>query len=177
MTTKRTSRTAAKPVPSLHPHILVLHGPNLNLLGSREPKHYGRATLEDINRNLVERGRTAGAVVETFQHNHEGALVDRIQQAWRDHVDFIVINPAAYTHTSVALRDALAAIAIPFVEVHLSNIYARESFRHHSYFSDLAVGVVSGLGAQGYELALEYALRHLQDRTTPHGSQKTEKAH
>ncbi|KAB2320032.1 type II 3-dehydroquinate dehydratase [Betaproteobacteria bacterium SCN1] len=177
MTTKRTSRTAAKPVPSLHPHILVLHGPNLNLLGSREPKHYGRATLEDINRNLVERGRTAGAVVETFQHNHEGALVDRIQQAGRDHVDFIVINPAAYTHTSVALRDALAAIAIPFVEVHLSNIYARESFRHHSYFSDLAVGVVSGLGAQGYELALEYALRHLQDRTTPHGSQKTEKAH
>ncbi|MCA1979019.1 MAG: type II 3-dehydroquinate dehydratase [Thiobacillus sp.] len=176
MTTKRTGRAAAKPVPSLHPRILVLHGPNLNLLGSREPKHYGLTTLDSINRALVARAETAGAIVETFQHNHEGALVDRIQQAARDQVDFIVINPAAYTHTSVALRDALAAVAIPYVEVHLSNIYAREAFRHHSYFSDLAVGVVSGLGAHGYELALEYALRHLQDRT-PHGSQKTEKAH
>ena len=176
MTTKRTGRAAAKPVPNLRPHILVLHGPNLNLLGSREPQHYGQTTLGDIDQKLVERGRSAGAVVDTFQHNHEGALVDRVQQAGRDGVDFIVVNPAAYTHTSVALRDALAAVAIPFVEVHLSNIYARESFRHHSYFSDLAVGVVSGLGAQGYELALEYALRHLQDRT-PHGSQKTEKAH
>jgi 3-dehydroquinate dehydratase-2 len=176
MTTKRTSRTAAKSVPSLHPHVLVLHGPNLNLLGSREPKHYGLATLDDINRALVNRGETAGIQVETFQHNHEGALIDRTHQAVRDHVDFIIINPAGYTHTSVALRDALAATAIPFVEVHLSNIYAREPFRHHSYFSDLAVGVVSGLGAHGYELALEYALRHLQNRT-PHGSQKTEKAH
>ncbi|MDA8254848.1 MAG: type II 3-dehydroquinate dehydratase [Betaproteobacteria bacterium] len=176
MTTKRTSRTAAKSVPSLHPHVLVVHGPNLNLLGSREPKHYGLATLDDINRALVSRGEAAGAEVETFQHNHEGALIDRIHQAARDHVDFIVINPAGYTHTSVALRDALAGTAIPFVEVHLSNIYARETFRHHSYFSDLAVGVISGLGAQGYELALEYALRHLQNRT-PHGSQKTEKAH
>ena len=176
MTTKRTSRAAAKSVSNLRPHVLVLHGPNLNLLGSREPEHYGLATLDDINRALVSRGETAGAQVETFQHNHEGALVDRIQQAARDQVDFIVINPAAYTHTSVAMRDALAAVAIPFVEVHLSNIYARESFRHHSYFSDLAVGVVSGMGAHGYELALEYALRHLQNRT-PHGSQKTEKAH
>ena len=176
MTTKRSSRAAAKPVPSLHAHVLVVHGPNLNLLGSREPKHYGLATLDDINRALVSRGETAGAQVETFQHNHEGALIDRIHQAARDHVDFIVINPAGYTHTSVALRDALAATAIPFVEVHLSNVYAREPFRHHSYFSDLAVGVVSGLGAHGYELALEYALRHLQNRT-PHGSQKTEKAH
>ena len=176
MTTKRTVRTAAKSVPSLHPHILVLHGPNLNLLGSREPKHYGLATLADINRALVSRGETAGAHIETFQHNHEGALIDRVHQAARDHVDFIVINPAGYTHTSVALRDALAATAIPFVEIHLSNIYARESFRHRSYFSDIAVGVVSGLGAHGYELALEYALRHLQNRT-PHGSQKTEKAH
>jgi 3-dehydroquinate dehydratase-2 len=176
MTTKRTGRAAAKSVPGLRPHVLVLHGPNLNLLGSREPKHYGLATLDDINRALVARGDAAGAEVETFQHNHEGALIDRIHQAARDHVDFIVINPAGYTHTSVALRDALAAVAIPFVEVHLSNIYAREAFRHHSYFSDLAVGVISGLGAQGYELALEYALRHLQDRT-PHGSQKTEKAH
>ena len=176
MTTKRTSRTAAKSVTTLHLQVLVLHGPNLNLLGSREPKHYGLATLDDINRALVSRGEAVGIQVETFQHNHEGALIDRIHQAARDQVDFIVINPAGYTHTSVALRDALAATAIPFVEVHLSNIYAREPFRHHSYFSDLAVGVVSGLGAHGYELALEYALRHLQNRT-PHGSQKTEKAH
>jgi 3-dehydroquinate dehydratase-2 len=176
MTTKRTSRTAAKAVPSLRQHVLVLHGPNLNLLGSREPKHYGLATLDDINQTLLARGAAAGAQVETFQHNHEGVLIDRIHQAARDNVDFIIINPAGYTHTSVALRDALASTAIPFVEVHLSNIYARESFRHHSYFSDLAVGVLSGLGAHGYELALEYALRHLQNRT-PHGSQKTEKAH
>jgi 3-dehydroquinate dehydratase-2 len=176
MTTKRTSRTAAKSVPSLHPHVLVLHGPNLNLLGNREPKHYGLATLDDINHALVSRGESAGAKVETFQHNHEGALIDRVHQAARDQVDFIVINAAGYTHTSIALRDALAATAIPFIEVHLSNIYARESFRHHSYFSDLAVGVVSGLGAHSYELALEYALRHLQNRTS-HGSQKTEKSH
>lgn len=176
MTTKRTSRAAAKSVPSLRPHVLVLHGPNLNLLGSREPGHYGFATIDDINRSLIGRAETAGAQVEVFQHNHEGVLIDRLHQAARDRVDFIVINPAGYTHTSVALRDALAATAIPFVEVHLSNIYAREAFRQHSYFSDLAVGVVSGLGAHGYELALEYALRHLQNRT-PHGSQKTEKAH
>ena len=176
MTTKRTGRAAAKSVPSLRPHVLVLHVPNLNLLGSREPKHYGLATLDDINHALVSMGEAAGAQVETFQHNHEGALIDRLHEAVRDQVDFIVINPAAYTPTSVALRDALAATAIPFVAVHLYNIYARESFRHHSYFSDLAVGVVSGLGAHGYELALEYALRHLQNRT-PHGSQKTEKAH
>ena len=167
MTTKRTGRAAAKSAPSLHPHVLVLHGPNLNLLGSREPQHYGLSTLADINRALVGRGEAAGALVETFQHNHEGALIDRIHQAVRDHVDFVIINPAGYTHTSIALRDALAATAIPFVEVHLSNIYARESFRHHSYFSDLAVGVVSGLGAQGYELALEYALRHINVAPKP----------
>jgi 3-dehydroquinate dehydratase-2 len=167
MTTKRTGRVAAKSASSLHPHVLVVHGPNLNLLGTREPGHYGLATLDDINRALVGRGEAAAAFVETFQHNHEGALVERIHQAGREHVDFIVINPAAYTHTSVAIRDALAAVAIPFVEVHLSNIYARESFRHHSYLSDLAVGVVSGLGAYGYELALEYALRHHQNRTSP----------
>lgn len=176
MTTKRTGRVATKSIPGLRPHVLVLHGPNLNLLGSREPKHYGLATLDDINGALVSRGESAGAFVETFQHNHEGALIERVHQAASDRIDFIVINPAGYTHTSVALRDALAATAIPFVEVHLSNIYARESFRHHSYFSDLAVGVVSGLGAHGYELALEFALRHLQNRTS-HGSQKTEKAH
>ncbi|MBT9569105.1 MAG: type II 3-dehydroquinate dehydratase [Thiobacillus sp.] len=176
MTTKRTGRSATKAVTQAHPHVLVVHGPNLNLLGSREPKHYGLATLEEINHALVSRGESTGALVETFQHNHEGALIDRIHQAARDHVDFILINPAGYTHTSIALRDALAGTAIPFVEVHLSNIYARETFRHHSYFSDIAVGVVSGLGAHGYELALEFALRHLQNRT-PHGSQKTEKAH
>jgi 3-dehydroquinate dehydratase-2 len=176
MTIKRISRVTVKSVPGLRPHVLVLHGPNLNLLGSREPKHYGLATLDDINHALASRGEDAGAEIETFQHNHEGALIDRVHQAARDQVDFIVINPAGYTHTSVALRDALAATAIPFIEVHLSNIYAREPFRHHSYFSDLAVGVVSGLGAHGYELALEYALRHLQNRTS-HGSQKTEKAH
>jgi 3-dehydroquinate dehydratase-2 len=176
MTTKRTGRAAAKSVSSLHPHVLVLHGPNLNLLGSREPKHYGLATLDDVNQVLSARGDAAGVQIDVFQNNHEGALIDRIHQAAHDHVDFILINPAGYTHTSVALRDALAAVAIPFIEVHLSNIHAREAFRHHSYFSDLAVGVISGLGAQGYELALEYALRHLHDRT-PHGSQKTEKAH
>jgi 3-dehydroquinate dehydratase-2 len=176
MTTKRTGRASAKSVPSLHPHVLVLHGPNLNLLGTREPKHYGLATLSEIDRALQARGESAGALVETFQHNHEGSLIERVHQAASDHVDFIIINPAGYTHSSVALRDALAATAIPFVEVHLSNIFARESFRHHSYFSDVAVGVVSGLGAQGYELALEYALRHLHNRTS-HGSQKTEKAH
>ncbi|MEQ1662354.1 MAG: type II 3-dehydroquinate dehydratase [Thiobacillus sp.] len=176
MTIKRSSRAPAKTAVGLHPHVLVLHGPNLNLLGSREPKHYGLSSLEEINRTLQARAEAAGAHVETFQHNHEGALVDRIHMALRDHVDFIIINPAAYTHTSVAIRDALAAVAIPFVEVHLSNVAAREPFRHHSYLSDLAVGVISGLGGHGYELALEYALRHLHNRT-PHGSQKTQKAH
>ncbi|MFZ0105231.1 MAG: type II 3-dehydroquinate dehydratase [Thiobacillus sp.] len=176
MTAKRSSRSAPKAAPTLRPHVLIVHGPNLNLLGSREPKHYGLATLDDIDRSLTSRGESVGALIETFQHNHEGALIDRIHQAARDQVDFIIINPAGYTHSSVALRDALAAVAIPFVEVHLSNIHARESFRQHSYFSDLAVGVVSGLGAHGYELALEFALRHLQNRTS-HGSQKTEKAH
>jgi 3-dehydroquinate dehydratase-2 len=186
MTTKKPGAAVTKTSVNPHPRVLVLHGPNLNLLGSREPTHYGLATLDDINRALASRGETAGAQVETFQHNHEGALIERIHQAARDHVDFIIINPAGYTHTSVALRDALAAAAIPFIEVHLSNIYARETFRHHSYFSDSAAGVVSGLGAHGYELALEYALRHLQStsesypnrlKAAPHGSQKTEKAH
>lgn len=140
--------------------ILVLHGPNLNLLGTREPAHYGTATLASINQRLGDRARDAGVALTAFQSNVEGALVDRIQQAQRDGVDFILINPAAFTHTSVAIRDALAAVAIPFVEVHLSNVFAREKFRHHSYFSDLAVGIISGLGARGYELALDYALQH-----------------
>ncbi len=157
--------------------ILVLHGPNLNMLGSREPQHYGLSTLEDINQALIARAGACGVSVETFQSNIEGELIDRVHQAKQDGADFIIINPAGYTHTSIALRDALAAVDIPFVEVHLSNIHARESFRHHSYFSDLAIGVIAGLGAQGYELALEFALRHLHVKVTNHGSQKTEKTH
>lgn len=140
--------------------ILVLHGPNLNLLGMREPGHYGHTTLAQIDARLQSMAQDAGAALDTFQSNSETELIDRVQQAKSDAVDFIVINPAAYTHTSVALRDALAAVAIPFVEVHLSNVFARESFRHHSYFSDLAVGIISGLGAKGYELALEFALQY-----------------
>ena len=167
MTIKKPSRTTAKTRGNQHVTVLVIHGPNLNMLGTREPAHYGLNTLNEINQTLTRRGETAGAWIEAFQSNHEGALIERIHQAARDHVDFILINPAGYTHTSVALRDALAAVAIPFIEIHLSNIYARESFRHHSYFSDLAVGVVSGLGAQGYELALEYALRHINVAPKP----------
>ncbi|MCB5191015.1 type II 3-dehydroquinate dehydratase [Methylobacillus arboreus] len=138
--------------------VLVLHGPNLNLLGLREPDHYGSDTLESINNQLKQHADDAGIGIDTFQSNHEGELVERIHSLARAPVDFIIINPAAFTHTSVALRDALSAVKIPFIEVHLSNIYARESFRHHSYFSDLAVGVISGLGARGYSLALNYAI-------------------
>lgn len=139
-------------------HILVLHGPNLNLLGIREPSVYGRQTLTDINQHLQQVAASAGAQCTTFQSNHEGELVDRIQAARTDGTDFIVINAGAYTHTSVAVRDALAGVSIPFVEVHLSNVHAREAFRHHSYLSDIAQGVVVGLGAYGYEAALRYAL-------------------
>lgn len=142
--------------------ILVLHGPNLNLLGSREPKVYGRETLADIDRQLGAIARKAGVPLQAFQSNAEGALVDRVQQAGRDKVEFIIINPAAYTHTSVALRDALAGVAIPFLEVHLSNVHAREPFRHHSYFSGIAVGVICGLGSAGYRAALEFALSRLR---------------
>ncbi|XZG71347.1 type II 3-dehydroquinate dehydratase [Chitinibacteraceae bacterium HSL-7] len=138
--------------------ILVLHGPNLNLLGVREPHHYGADTLERINTSLIEQGRQSGAVVETFQSNREYELIERIHATMNDGTSMIVINPAAFTHTSVALRDALAAVKKPFVEVHLSNVHAREAFRHHSYFSDLAVGVICGLGAKGYEFALAFAL-------------------
>ncbi|MEO8628956.1 MAG: type II 3-dehydroquinate dehydratase, partial [Betaproteobacteria bacterium] len=137
--------------------ILVLHGPNLNLLGTREPAIYGSDTLSDINIRLEAKARAAGAVLSSFQSNTEGELISRVQQAAHDGTVFIIINPAAFTHTSVALRDAFAAVKLPFIEVHLSNVFARETFRHHSYFSDLAVGVVCGLGARGYELALEYA--------------------
>ena len=161
MTIKKPSRTTAKTRVNQHRTVLVVHGPNLNMLGTREPTHYGLNTLDDINQALTRLGETAGAWIETFQSNHEGALIERIHQAARTPVDFIVINPAGYTHTSVALRDALAAVSLPFIEVHLSNVYAREAFRHQSLFSDLAVGVISGLGAHGYELALEYALRHI----------------
>ena len=161
MTTKKPARSVSKSHVNAHPTVLVLHGPNLNMLGTREPAHYGLQSLDEINQSLTRIGETAGAWIETFQSNHEGALIERIHHGAREPVDFIVINPAGYTHTSVALRDALAAVNIPFIEVHLSNIYAREAFRHQSLFSDLAVGVVSGLGAQGYELALEYALRHI----------------
>ena len=146
--------------------ILVLHGPNLNLLGVREPEIYGRVTLSDIHTALTARAGTR-AIVESYQSNHEGALVDRIQAAMEEGVDFILINPGAYTHTSVAIRDALAAVQIPFIEIHLSNIHAREPFRRHSYLSDKAVGVIAGLGAFGYEAALEAAMDWLERETNP----------
>jgi 3-dehydroquinate dehydratase-2 len=138
--------------------ILVLHGPNLNLLGTREPDVYGSLSLADINQRLESLAKARGAELSVFQSNHEGALVDRIQEAGRDGTEYIVINAAAYTHTSVAIRDALAAVRIPFVEVHLSNVYKREEFRHHSYLSSTAQGVIAGLGAFGYEAAVQYAL-------------------
>ncbi|MDP2759066.1 MAG: type II 3-dehydroquinate dehydratase [Sideroxyarcus sp.] len=141
-------------------NVLVLHGPNLNLLGSREPDVYGRVTLDEINAKLAAQAQSNGTKLSHFQSNAEAALVERVQLARADGTDFIIINPAAFTHTSVALRDALAAVAIPFVEVHLSNVFAREAFRKESYFSDIAVGVISGLGATGYELALQFALQH-----------------
>ncbi len=141
--------------------ILVIHGPNLNLLGSREPEVYGAQTLAQIDADLAKKAAEAGFTLESFQSNHEGALVDRIQAAAHEGCRFIIINPAAYTHTSVALRDALAAVALPFVEVHLSNIHKREPFRHHSYFSQLAEGVICGLGARGYALALSHVIETL----------------
>jgi len=142
-------------------HILVINGPNLNLLGTREPDRYGTVTLAAIEQRLTATAHAAGATLTCFQSNAESELVERIQQAGSESIEFIIINPAAYTHTSVAMRDALAAVRLPFIEVHLSNIHARESFRRQSYFSDLAAGVVSGLGAKGYELALAYALEYL----------------
>jgi len=141
--------------------ILVLHGPNLNLLGSREPEVYGRATLAEIDGDLADLARQAGHALESFQSNAENALIDRVQAAKTDGTAFIVINPAAFTHTSVALRDALSAVAIPFIEVHLSNPHAREPFRRQSYFSDLAVGVVAGFGADSYRYALDAAIARL----------------
>ena len=140
--------------------ILVLHGPNLNLLGCREPDVYGRITLDEINNKLTQQAQKNSVSIAILQSNAEYVLVERVQAARMDETDFIIINPAAFTHTSVALRDALAAVAIPFIEVHLSNVFAREEFRKASYFSDLAVGVISGLGASGYEFALQYALNN-----------------
>jgi 3-dehydroquinate dehydratase II len=142
--------------------ILVLHGPNLNLLGTREPDVYGRTTLADIHTMMEARARADGVQIESFQSNSEGGLIDRVQAAGSEGIEFIIINPGGYTHTSIALRDALAAVSIPFVEVHLSNIHSREAFRQHSYFSAIAVGVICGLGAQGYALALEAALSRIQ---------------
>jgi 3-dehydroquinate dehydratase-2 len=144
------------------PRILVLNGPNLNLLGEREPEIYGRDTLDDINARLSAAARAAGHELLAFQSNAEHALIDRLHAARKEDVRFVVINPGAFTHTSIALRDALLAVKIPFVEVHLSNVHAREAFRRHSYLSDIAVGVICGLGARGYEFALSAALAHIE---------------
>lgn len=141
--------------------ILVLHGPNLNLLGLREPEHYGNTTLDSINQALENKAKLANVALETYQSNSEADLVTKIQSIAMKKTDFVIINPAAFTHTSVAMRDALSAVKVPFIEVHLSNVYAREAFRQHSYFTDIAVGVISGLGAQGYTLALDYAIHHI----------------
>lgn len=145
--------------------ILVLNGPNLNLLGTREPEIYGSETIADINQRLEKQAQDAGATLESFQSNAEHALIDRIHKAKSDQVGFIVFNPGAFTHTSVALRDALLGVEIPFIEVHLSNVHQRESFRKHSYFSDIAKGVICGLGSQGYDYALRYGLESLRKQT------------
>jgi 3-dehydroquinate dehydratase-2 len=144
--------------------LLVLNGPNLNLLGTREPQIYGSTTLADIDARLKEQAAAQGHALEAFQSNAEHELIERVHRARADGTAFIIINPAAFTHTSVALRDALAAVAIPFIEVHLSNVHAREPFRRHSYFSDMAQGVISGLGAAGYEFALAAAFMRLGDQ-------------
>lgn len=143
-------------------NILVLNGPNLNLLGKREPTHYGKRTLADIIAELEQLADDFEVRLYHFQSNSESALIERIHQASEEEVDFIIINPAAYTHTSVAIRDALAGVAIPFIEVHLSNVHKREAFRHHSYFSDIAIGTIVGLGPIGYALALQAALDYLE---------------
>ncbi len=147
---------------SKNPSILVVQGPNLNLLGTREPEVYGKTTLEDIHQKLGQLANSHAVNLDTYQSNHEGELIDRIQKAKQESVDFIIINPGAFTHTSVALRDVLAGVAIPFIEVHLSNIHQREEFRKHSYLSDIATGVICGLGALGYELAMAAAIARIQ---------------
>ena len=141
--------------------VLVIHGPNLNLLGTREPEIYGSSTLQDINAGLISLGAELGCDVESLQSNHEGELIDGIHAAAKS-TDFVIINPGAFTHTSIALRDALAGTELPFIEVHLSNVHAREPFRHKSYFSDLAVGVICGFGVSGYDYALRSAVQHLK---------------
>ena len=143
--------------------ILVLNGPNLNLLGTREPGMYGSTTLDEINQNLSKQARSAGASIDFFQSNSEAALIDRIQMAQSDGTQFIIINAGALTHTSVGLRDALVAVSLPFIEVHISNVFARETFRRHSYLSDVALGIIAGLGVRGYQLALDYALSRSAD--------------
>jgi 3-dehydroquinate dehydratase-2 len=146
------------------PDILVINGPNLNLLGTREPEHYGSDTLDSINNRLSEIATENKLSLNSVQSNAEVELIEHIHNAVKDNVQFIIINPAAFTHTSVALRDALSGVDIPFIEIHLSNVHAREAFREHSYFSDIAVGVISGLGAQGYELALQAAISQLKQK-------------
>lgn len=148
------------------PDILVIHGPNLNLLGQREPGHYGSDSLQDIDAEMAELARDQGVSLTTFQSNHEGEIVDRIHQTLRDGVDFILINPGAYTHTSIAIRDAFLACRKPFIEVHLSNVHAREEFRRQSYLSDIAVGVISGLGKDSYLLALLAAISRIRTPET-----------
>ncbi|MBU6470107.1 MAG: type II 3-dehydroquinate dehydratase [Gammaproteobacteria bacterium] len=143
----------------------MLNGPNLNLLGEREPEFYGHDSLPELERRLQNQANTLGHTLAPFQSNHEGALVDRVQQTRKDGTAFLLVNPGGYTHSSVALRDALAAVKLPFIEIHVSNILARETFRHHSYFSDLALGTITGLGTQGYELALLAADRWLRTHT------------
>jgi 3-dehydroquinate dehydratase-2 len=143
-------------------HILVIHGPNLNLLGTREPEVYGSDTLDDINQDLTSLAKQKGVALQTFQSNSEGDIVSCIQQARNEKVEFVIINPGAYTHTSIAIRDAFLATRLPFIEVHLSNVYAREDFRKHSYLSDIAVGVISGFGINSYRLAFEAASIHCQ---------------
>lgn len=141
--------------------ILVLHGPNLNLLGTREPGVYGSTTLDDINQTLTAQAQAAGHHLQALQSNAEYELIERIHDAAQQGIDFLIINPAAFTHTSVALRDAILGVSLPFIEVHISNVHSREPFRHHSYFSDVAIGVICGLGAAGYEYALQAAIKHL----------------
>lgn len=150
-TASQRSRTPGK--------ILVLHGPNLNMLGMREPAIYGREDLDSINRRLIASARKGGVVLEAFQSNQEGALIERVHAAKKKGTAWIIVNPAGLTHTSVALRDAFASVEIPFIEVHLSNIYSREPFRRHSYFSDLAIGTICGLGSRGYDFALQFAMQ------------------
>jgi 3-dehydroquinate dehydratase-2 len=146
------------------PDILIINGPNLNLLGTREPAHYGSDTLDSINDRLSAIATENNHSLSSVQSNAEAELIEHIHNAVKDNVQFIIINPAAFTHTSVALRDALSGVDIPFIEIHLSNVHAREAFREHSYFSDIAVGVISGLGAQGYELALQAAISQLKQK-------------